>query len=359
MTARRRITSRSRLVGTCLAAVLVTAACGGSDEDAAGASGGGGGASEFETISVTYGTVGTPVVYGSIIPLVADELGLYEKYGLDVTFQNFSNGADSVRAVIGGQVDVAVTATSSLVNVNAQGAEVRGTIGMDKPDYYLASSDPDITSCEDLEGQTIGVDQTGGARYNSTVTMLDSCGLAVEDVTFVNFAGPPIIQALVQGQITVGNLHYDEEAFIETTTDVELEEVISLVKDVNPDTHYVLQVHTKDYIEENRDAAVRLTAVYIEANEWLRDPANSERFAEIASKHNGQPSEVAQQAVDLFLEFEFWPEGSGIDDEKKLLGVVKEQIAAGSFTEAQAPTYETMVDPSVYQEALDLVESTS
>jgi NitT/TauT family transport system substrate-binding protein len=359
VSARRLVTNRYRLLAPLLAVALATAACGGGDSGGDSGSGGtAGGGSKFEPISLTYGTAGTPVVYGSIMMHVADEQGLLDKYGLNVTFQNFSNGADSVRAVIGGQVDAALTSTSSLVNVNAQGGSVRGMIGMDKPDYYIASTDPDIKDCKDLKGQTIGVDQTGGARYNSTVTMLASCGLTVDDVEFVNFAGPPVIQALVQGQITVANLHYDEEAFIEATTDVKVEEVISLVKDVNPDTHYVLQVATSDYIEKNRDAVVRLTAAYIEANNFVRDPANSERFAEIASKYNQQPVDVAKKAVDLFLDFDFWPEGSGLD-ETKIMGVVQEQIDAGAVTDANAPSYEDLVDPSIYDEAVQLVEANS
>ena len=361
MTAHRQTKIRSRIIGTCLAVALTTAACGGGDDEAESASGSAaasGAGSDFEPVSLTFGTAGTPVVYGSIMMHVADELGILDKYALDVEFQNFSNGADSVRAVIGGQIDAALTSTSSLVNVTAQGAPVKGMVGMDKPDYYLATTDPKIKDCEDLKGQTIGVDQTGGARYNSTVTMLGSCGLTVDDVEFVNFAGPPVIQALVQGQVSIANLHYDEEAFIESTTDTKLEEVISLVKDVNPDTHYVLQVATTDYIENNRDAVVRMTAAYIEANEFVRDPENTEKFAEIASKYNGQPVEVAQKAIELFHDFEFWPEGSGLD-ETKVMGVVQEQIAAGAITEAQAKTYQDMVDESIYEEATELVESTN
>jgi NitT/TauT family transport system substrate-binding protein len=357
--AHRPITRRSRLIGSLLAVAVVATACGGGGDEAAPADASGGGTGSQEPISLTFGTTGTPVVYGSLMMLVAQEEGLLDKYNLDVTMQNFSNGADSIRAVIGGQVDMALTSTSSLVNVSGQGAELKGVVGMDKPDYYIASTDPDITSCEDLEGQTIGVDQTGGARYNSTVTMLASCGLTVDDVKFVNFAGPPVIQALVQGQVKLANLHYDEEAFIETTTDVNVEEVISLVKDVNPETHYVLQVVTDDYLAKNREAVVRMTAAYIEANKFIRDPANSDRFAEIAAKYNGQPIEVAQKSVALFLDFDFWPEGSGLEDEAKFMGVVKEQVAAGAITEAQAPTYEDLIDPSVYDEALALVESTN
>jgi NitT/TauT family transport system substrate-binding protein len=359
LTAHRQTKTRSRIIGTCLAMALTTAACGGGDDDAGSTSGAAGGSgSELEPISLTFGTAGTPVVYGSIMMHVADEIGALDKYALDVTFQNFANGADSVRAVIGGQLDAALTSTSSLVNVTAQGAPVKGMVGMDKPDYYLGTTDPDIKDCEDLKGQTIGVDQTGGARYNSTVTMLGSCGLTVDDVEFVNFAGPPVIQALVQGQISIANLHYDEEAFIEATTDTKVEEVISLVKDVNPDTHYVLQVATTDYIEENRDAVVRLTAAYIEANEFVRDPANTEQVAEIASKYNKQPVEVAQQSIELFLDFEFWPEGSGLD-ETKIMGVSQEQIDAGAITADQAKSYAEMVDESIYEDALALIESTS
>ena len=110
--------------------------------------------------------------------------------------------------------------------------------------------------------------------------------------------------------------------------------------------------------KQNRDAVVRLTAAYIEANDFVRNPENTERFAEIASKYNNQPVEVAQQAIDLFLDFEFWPEGSGLD-ETKVMGVVQEQIDAGAITEADAPTYEDLIDPSVYDEAAELVESTN
>jgi NitT/TauT family transport system substrate-binding protein len=352
--AHRQTTRRTRLLGSLLAVAVVATACGGGDDEPAGS---GGGSGSGDKIALTFGTAGTPVVYGSLMMLVADEEGILDKYGLDVTFQNFSNGADSIRAVIGGQIDMALTSTSSLVNVTGQGAKVKGFVGMDKPDYYIASTDPNIKSCEDLKGQTIGVDQTGGARYNSTVTMLGSCGLTVDDVEFVNFAGPPVIQALVQGQVKLANLHYDEEAFIEETTDVNVEEVISLVKDVNPDTHYVLQVATDDYLADNRDAVVRTTAAYIEANEFVRDPANVDRFAEIASKYNNQPVPVAKKAIELFHEFEFWPAGSGLEDKAKFEGVVQEQIAAGAITEAQAPSYEDLVDPTVYDEAMELVES--
>jgi NitT/TauT family transport system substrate-binding protein len=356
--AHRRVSRPTRLAGAFLAVLLAGTACGGDDEASGSGSGSGSASGPADTISLTFGTAGTPVVYGSLMMHVADAEGILDKYGLDVTFQNFANGADSVRAAIGGQVDVALTSTSSLVNVVGKGATVHGMVGMDKPDYYIASTDPDVSTCKDLKGQTIGVDQTGGARYNSTVTMLASCGLTVDDVEFVNFAGPPIIQALVQGQITVGNLHYDEEAFIEATTDTNLEEVISLVKDVNDETHYVLQAATTDYIENNRDAVVRLTAAYIEANEFVRDPANVERFAEIASEVNGQPVEVAQQAIELFLDFDFWPEGSGLD-EQKILGVVQEQVAAGAITEAEAPSYEDLIDPTIYDEAQELIASTN
>lgn len=345
--ARWRTNRHTRLVAACLAVLLASAACGGED----GASG------SEDLIQVTYGTAGTPVVYGSIMMHVADEEGILEKYGLDVTFQNFANGADSVRALIGGGLDGTATSTSSVVNVTAEGAEVQGVIGMDKPDYYVASTDPDISTCEDLEGQTIGVDATGGARYNSMTPILASCGLTLDDVELVNFAGPPVIQALVQGQIDVANLHLDEEAFIEATSDVNVEPVISLV-DVNPQTHYVMMAFQPDFIEENRDTVVRMTAAYIEARNFILDPGNTERFAEIASEYTGQPVEVAQESIGLFLDFEFWPDDDGMPEEN-VLGVVQEQIDAGAVTEDNAPAFEDLADPSIYPEALELIESTN
>ena len=355
----RQINRRIRLVGICLALVLASAACGGgSEETASPRTGSGSGSGSGEATQVKFGNIGVPIVYGSIMMLVADEEGFLDKYNLDVTFQTFANGADSVRAVIGGGVDAALTATSPTVNVTAKGAKVKGVIGMDKPDYYVASTDPNIKTCEDLKGQTIGVDATGGAKYNSTVTILASCGLKLSDVKLVNFAGPPVIQALAQGQIKVALLHYDEEALVEATSDLNVEEVVSLVK-VRPNTHYVMMVATPEYIEKNRDTVIRLTAAYIEAGNFITDPANTDRFVEIASKYTKQPVDVAKQSIELFLDFGFWQqEGAGLTEEK-VMGVVQEQLAAGAFTEAEAPAYEDFVDPTIYPEALELVESSS
>jgi NitT/TauT family transport system substrate-binding protein len=114
------------------------------------------GENKLESLTVSYGSVS-----GNRGPLwIAQDLGLFEKYGLDVKLVHIPSGSTSVAALIAGNVHAIATAGSSVVAAAAQGAPLV-IIATDGPTEFMLVSRPSILSVKDLQGKTIGVSRLG------------------------------------------------------------------------------------------------------------------------------------------------------------------------------------------------------
>jgi NitT/TauT family transport system substrate-binding protein len=103
------------------ALTLALAACGSSSSGSSGGGGGGG--------STTV-TVGIPTDDASYAPLyLAEDKGLFKKYGITVKPVAFSGGADLAKAVAGGSVDIAVSALSELLLATEQHQPMKAFYG--------------------------------------------------------------------------------------------------------------------------------------------------------------------------------------------------------------------------------------
>ena len=60
---------------------------------------------------LTLALPGVPPIFGAIYAYVAQDTGLYKKYGLDVTLKPFNSGVGAARAVVSGAVDVSMSPT--------------------------------------------------------------------------------------------------------------------------------------------------------------------------------------------------------------------------------------------------------
>lgn len=111
---------------------------------------------KLEPFTVSYGSIS-----GNRGPLwIAQDLGLFEKYGLDVKLIHIPSGNTSIAALIAGDVDAIATAGSSVVAAAAQGAPLV-IIATDGPTDFKLVSRPSILSVKDLQGKTIGVSRLG------------------------------------------------------------------------------------------------------------------------------------------------------------------------------------------------------
>jgi NitT/TauT family transport system substrate-binding protein len=109
---------------------------------------------KLEPLHVSYVSVSA-----SRAPLwIAQEMGLYEKYGLDARLVVIRGTQVPITALVSGNIQViAAPATGSMVAA-ARGLPVV-VIGTFGPSTFKLVSHPSITSASDLKGKTVGISQ--------------------------------------------------------------------------------------------------------------------------------------------------------------------------------------------------------
>jgi len=304
--------------------------------------------------ALTFGIPGIPPVFGGTVALVAEKEGMFKKHGVDVTVRAFETGAAASRAVASGEIAVALSPTPLIISqVSNTDVPLVGIWGMEHPDWLIGSTDPAAT-CQSMKGQGVGVDSVGGARSIALRTMLVACKMKIDEVQQVALSSN-VGAAMVAGQLKFGVLHIDDIPVIEGETKKPLKIVVTQ-KDSRPVDHYLLLVAHRDRLAKNRDAYVRIVAALVDAERFMRDPANHAKVAAHAAP-TGRSGEIAVQALRKYVEMDFWPKDTDGLGRKNIevLGNVMKKVGNIKPDKEPAP-YERLVDQSVWRDARALAK---
>lgn len=350
--------NRSNLVAlAAVGSLLLLAACGSDSPDDPGAeeTGTSGGNGELTKISVSMPVI--PPNFVHAMPWVAQDQGFYEDFGLEVELISLDSGVTSLRGAEAGSADIATPPTPTLINAVAQGSSVKAFYTYSPRLEVQLLVTPEISSCEDLAGNVVGVDEIGGFAEVLTKMVYQSCGLTQDDVTYGNFPGAEG-QAMAQGQAVSGVLHIDEAAgVIQQFPDAGLYPLVDLWNEV-PQWHYAGFATTDELLEEKRDDIVAFVAANIAANNFMRDTANKDAVLDTAEEVTGLDREILSDTYDTFIAEGLWEYDNGYPQDM-VEYTIDQQVELGNITEDQRPTYEDLVDPSIYEDALALFESQS
>jgi len=303
---------------------------------------------------LTLGIPGIPPVFGGTIALVAEKQGFFKKHGVDVTVRAFETGAAASRAVASGEVAVSLSPTPLIVSqVSNTDVKLVGIWGMEHPDWLIGSTDAGAT-CESLKGAPIGVDSVGGARSIALRVMLAGCKMKIDEVQQVALSSN-VGAAMVAGQLKFGVLHIDDIPVIEAELKKPLKTVVTQ-KESRPLDHYLLLVAHQEHLAKNRDAYVRIVAGLIEAERFMRNPANAAKVAQDAAA-TGRSIAIATQALKGYIEMEFWPKDKDGLGRPNIEAVGKTQKAVGNIKGDKTPApYERIVDTSIWRDAVALMK---
>lgn len=306
---------------------------------------------------MTFAIPAIPPVFVGVQALVAEKQGIFEDYGVSVDVKNFPTGAEGARAAISGAIDASLSPTPLVINqVTNADADVIAIYGTERPAYYLAATDPDA-SCETIVGQPVGVDTPGGALSIALKIMLASCGVDIGQVQQVGLSAN-VPTTMIAGQIDYAVLHLDGVMAVETQTGKTVNRLIDYRK-ANPVYHNMMLIARKDKISANRDDYVNIVAGLITAERFMRDPANRDAVAKIATV-TGRSEAVAALALERYIEMEFWPHDSCGLGQENIEAVAKAQVEAGNIRPGKTPApYERLVDISIREDALALVKERS
>ncbi|SDD97796.1 ABC transporter substrate-binding protein [Desulfuromonas thiophila] len=139
---------------------------------------------------------------GSVLPLLADQLGLFADQGLNVQIQRFSSGPACSEALYTGAADIATMGDTAALIALARNMPVRvlTSHASGAGRHRLMVIDPALQQLTDLRGKRIGV-KLGTSTHGGLLALLQRHDLAGGAVKLVNLAPETQIEALQAGSI--------------------------------------------------------------------------------------------------------------------------------------------------------------
>jgi NitT/TauT family transport system substrate-binding protein len=245
---------------------------------------------------------------------VAQTLGYFEAEGLAVELSEVAGGTKAIEALLGGSVDVAAASISDVVQLAAEGRDVRGFLVLyTRPSSVLAVAPAlsgTIRTIRDLKGHTIGVSTPGSWTHQFLNFLLVTNGLSPEDVSTVSVGmSASSVAALEHGTVDAAVLlasavtafeerHTSSPFIADTRTLAGARQVFG------SETFPSLSLVAEDrWLGANADTAQRVARAVKKGMRWVRDrPAEQVRqmipdAARMSEKADLQAIQRMQQGI--------------------------------------------------------------
>lgn len=236
--------------------VALVAACGGSGSD---------GGDNDPTIRFGY----IADFNGAYQLAVAEELGLWEEYSVDVEPVVFTNGPLQIQAMQTDDLDLGSIGPGALWMATTGQAKVVAINGLGVNDRVVALPDAGIEEIEDLRGRDIAVPEGTSGDMILRVA-LESAGMTRDDVNVVAMDPSTVVSSMTSGQIDAAAIWYPLLDTIEEAQP-DLVEVASSTDFYPEYTFPGTIVARNDFVDEEREAIVRFTQVLQAANDYREE----------------------------------------------------------------------------------------
>jgi ABC-type nitrate/sulfonate/bicarbonate transport system substrate-binding protein len=143
----------------------------------------------------------TARVMSQAYPWMAQDLGLFKKYDLDVPLVFVTPGAPAVAAILSGDSEVAVIGAASITRPFVQGNKDPVFIGGIKSLLtHSIIAKPEIKRPEQLKGKRIGVSRIGSNPHYFAVQAFRHFGIDSREVSYIQTGGAPETLAALVAQ---------------------------------------------------------------------------------------------------------------------------------------------------------------
>lgn len=294
-------------------------------------------------------TVGMPTTPPNIVHmpvLIAQDLGLYDKHGVEVKTVALEGGVKVYRALLSEDVDIAMApGTIAIVGVS-KGSPAK-IIYVNAPKFEASMvARENVPTMKDLKGKRIGIQQPGGFADILSRTVLRVAGIAPEDVNFVSIATEDV-PALVADQVDTGILHVEQEMLAQSK--VPGIHAIARMWELRPDQLYQTNTVREATIAEKPDALKAFIKANIEATRMMY--TDRDKVLPIIAKHTGYPEEIVADAFDFMVENCIWDADIGLGEER-VAYTADLMTKVGNIEEGKTPKFEDVVDGSLAEQAL-------
>ncbi|MDT8858922.1 ABC transporter substrate-binding protein [Alkalihalobacillus sp. MEB130] len=252
----------------------------------------------------------------------AEQLGIFEEYGLDVELIEFRSGAEAINAQRSGEVHVVNSFPGAAMVANEQGFDLvavaqNETAKAEGPDSgaIIVQEDSEIQSLSDLAGKKIAVYNLRNQLVIALNNLIEEAGVSPDDVELVEVPFSSMYDTLINNQVDAVS-----------TVDPYTTQILTSGEGRVISWNYVESIPEQplgawfaraDYVNENEEAISRFNAAISESMEYMLEDEDRARehiveFTGIdADLVNEMPMigwsnninvDVWQEIVDMFVE---------------------------------------------------------
>jgi NitT/TauT family transport system substrate-binding protein len=294
-------------------------------------------------------TVGLPTSPPNVVHMpviIAQELGLYKKYGIDVKTVSLPGGVHVFRAVLSGNADVGLSPGSVTLVARSKGSPAKMlSANLHKFEASMVVRD-NVKDMADLKGKRIGIQEPGGFADTISRGVLRAAKVDPKDVNFVSIATEDV-PALVANQVDTAILHVEQEMLAKEK--VKSLHAIARMWEIQPQNLYTVAVATEKSIKEKPQAMQAFVTATIEATRVLY--SDKKKVMPILVKHSGYPEKIISETYDFMVKECIWDANSGLSPERvKFTADLMTRV--GNIEQGKTPTYEDVTELSFAKKAI-------
>ena len=303
-----------------------------------------GAASAQQKIVIGIPTSPPNIVHMPVI--VAKELGLYKKAGLDVDIVSLGDGVKVYRALLAGNIDFGLTPGAPTIIGRSNGAEVKA-LSANLPKFEASMIvRANIKTMEDLKGKRIGIQEPGGFSDLLSRSVLRAAKIDPKDVNFVSIASEDV-PALVADQVDTAILHVEQEMLAKSK--VPDLHAIGRMWELQPKTLYTFLSATEKTLKDKTAAVQAVVTANIEATRIMY--TDKAKIMPILVKQTGYPEKVVEAGYDLLVKNCIWDANSGLGSDR-INFTADLMTKVGNIAAGKTPKYDDVVDLSFAKEAI-------
>jgi NitT/TauT family transport system substrate-binding protein len=296
--------------------------------------------------------IGIPTSPPNIVhmpPIIAAELGLYKKAGIEANMVSLGDGTKVFRALLAGNIDFGLTPGAPTIIGISNGANVKAlSANLPKFEASLVVRD-NIKTMEDLKGKRIGIQEPGGFSDILSRAVLRTAKIDPKEVNFVSIASEDV-PALVANQVDTAILHVEQEMFAKTK--VPSLHAVARMWELQPKTLYTFLSTTEKIIKEKPQIVQAVVSANIEATRIMY--TDKAKILPILVKQTGYPEKILSDSFDFLVQQCIWDANSGLSPER--INFTADLMAkVGNIKEGKTPKYEEIVDTTFAKKAIEQV----
>ncbi len=304
------------------------------------------GAANAQANKLTVGLPTTPPNVVHMPVIVARELGLYKKYGVEVETVQLEDGVKVFRATLAGDLDVGMSPGAVTIIGISNGAAVKVVLATSNKFEASMVVRDNVKDMADLKGKRIGIQQPGGFADINTRAVLRAAKIDPKDVSFVSIASEDV-PALVADQVDTAILHVEQEMLAKSK--VPSLHAIARMWDVQPKTLYTPAVVLEKTITGKPAALQAFVTANIEAVRVMY--TDKARIMPILVKFTGYPEKILSDTYDFMVQNCIWDANTGLGPERYNF-TAELMTKVGNIKEGKTPKYEDLVDMQFGKKAI-------